>query len=482
MVDSIGRQIDGLDAVALAKLVRQGEITANELLSVTLARVDRLHPQLNAVVERFDDLAQRHAADCNTVGPLAGVPIFLKALMTACAGAPFSSASNMLQGVKAPKDSYLTARLKASGAVIAGMTNSPEMGAVTTTEPRYYGATHNPWHTGLSPGGSSGGAAAIVAAGISPVAHATDGGGSIRIPAACCGLVGLKPSRGRVSFGPGVGEGWAGMAYLNCVSTTVRDTAAFLDVVAGAELGDPYIAPPPRQPFADEVSVAPGAQRIGLCLSSFNGRPVNNECVVAARRAAAILEELGHHVMDIGSPIEPDQLAEVTGDIIAVNMANTIDQIGRMRGRPVAEEEVETTTWSLAKYGREISGPKYVAGVNLIHALGRQVAEQFTAMDLMLTPTMATPEIPLGYIDAMSSDQDAFNDALMPTIAFTSLFNATGQPALSLPIVTRDNGLPIGVQLVARYGEEGLLLRMAAQAEAAHPWAGRMPDLHVTKT
>jgi Asp-tRNA(Asn)/Glu-tRNA(Gln) amidotransferase A subunit family amidase len=274
------------------------------------------------------------------------------------------------------------------------------LGLVTTTEPRYYGATCNPWHPELSPGGSSGGAAALVAAGISPVAHASDGGGSIRIPASCCGLVGLKPSRGRVSFGPAAGEAWAGMAFLNCVSLTVRDTAAFLDAVAGPEPGDPYTTAPPPRPFIDEVGAAPGPQRIGLCLSSFNGQPVDGECVAAARNAAAKLEDLGHHIVEIEPLIDPDEVREA---------------------------------------------------------------------------------IRLGHIDAMSDGGAAFRDAILPTIAFTSLFNATGQPAISLPMVTRDNGLPIGIQLVAPHGQEGLLLRIAAEAEAAYPWARRVPEVHVTK-
>ena len=477
MGTSISEQIAGLDAVALAELVRRGEVTAGELLAATLARVDRLHPQLNAVVERFDALAACHATECNTNGSLAGVPIFLKALMSACAGAPLSIAGDALRGIKAPGDSHLTTRLKAAGAVIAGMTSSPEMGLVTTTEPRHYGATRNPWHRELSPGGSSGGAAALVAAGISPVAHGSDGGGSIRIPASCCGLVGLKPSRGRVSFGPAAGEAWAGMAYLNCVSLTVRDTAAFLDVVAGPEPGDPYTAPPPPRPFIDEVGAPPGPQRIGLCLESFNGQPVDGECIAAARGAAAKLEDLGHHIVEIEPPIDPDQVREATRIVVAVNVANSVD----IRGRAVAESEMETTSWEFANSGREISGTEYVANVALIHSLGRQVAARYADMDLMLTPTLAVPEIRLGHIDAMSDDDDAFRDAILPTIAFTSLFNASGQPAISLPMVRRDNGLPIGIQLVAPHGQEGLLLRMAAQAETAYPWADRVPDVHVAK-
>lgn len=481
MATTISEQISGLDAVALAELVRRGDITAGELLAATLARVDQLHPQLNAVVERFDALAKSHAEDCNRRGSLAGVPIFLKVLMSACAGAPLSIAGDALRGITSPGDSYLSARLKAAGAVIAGMTNSPEMGLVTTTEPRRYGATRNPWHRELSPGGSSGGAAAMVAAGISPVAHGSDGGGSIRIPASCCGLVGLKPSRGRVSFGPAAGEAWAGMAYLNCISLTVRDTAAFLDVVAGPEPGDPYTAPPPLRPFIDEVGAAPGPQRIGLCLESFNGQPVDGECVAAARNAAARFEDLGHHIVEIEPPIDPDQLREATRIVVAVNVANAVDLFGRIRGQAIADSELETTTWAFAESGREISGTDYVANVAVIHSLGRQVAAQYADMDLMLTPTMAVPELRLGHIDAMTDDQNAFRDAIMPTIAFTSLFNASGQPAISLPLVTRDNGLPIGIQLVAPHGQEGLLLRMAAQAETAYPWADRIPDLHVSK-
>ncbi len=480
MTDTLAEQIYGLDAVALADLVRQREVSAKELLSVTLQHVDKHNPQLNAVVERFDDLAESHATECNRTGSLAGVPIFLKVLWTACTGAPLSIAGELLRNLQSPNDSHLTARLKASGAVIAGMSNSPEMGLVPTTEPRRYGATHNPWEPTLSPGGSSGGAAAIIAAGITPLAHGSDGGGSIRIPAACCGLVGMKPSRGRVSFGPDVGEGWGSMANHGCISQTVRDTAAFLDVVAGPEPGDPYTAPPPPRPYLEEIAIAPGPQRIGLCLKSFNGQAVDPECVDAVRSAATKLQNLGHELIEIEPPVDPEQTWNPCQQIVAVNVANSLANIGRMRGRDVDEEEVERWTWWLATEGRVISGAAYVDSVASIHSMGRQVAAQFSDIDLILTPTMAVPEIPLGHIDVMSDDHDTFASAVLPTIAFTSLFNATGQPAISLPIVTRTNGLPIGVQLVAPYGEEGLLFRMAAELETSYPWAGRTPAIHIT--
>jgi len=272
------------------------------------------------------------------------------------------------------------------------------------------------------------------------------------------------------------------MAYLGCVSQTVRDTATFLDVVAGPEPGDPYTAPPPPRPYVEEVGVAPGRQRIGICLKSFNGQAVDKECIDAANNAAAKLQALGHELIEIEPPMDPEQLWGPSGQIIAVNVANAIDGIGRARGRAVSEEEVETTTWQLVNEGRQVSGAAYVADVAFIQTLGRQVAAQFNGIDLMLTPTMAVPDIPLGKIDAMRDDPEAFYDALLPTVAFTSLFNATGQPAISLPLVARANGLPIGIQLVAPYGEEGLLLRMAAEAEAAYPWAGRVPAIHVTNT
>lgn len=297
-------QLDGLDGVALGELIRNGDLTARELYAATRNRISVVNGKVNAVVEHLDDIAEQcltasEIASSEERSPLAGLPIFLKALFSACEGAPLTAASKSTQGLVAPFDSAVTARLKKAGGIICGMTNSPEFGINTSTESQYYGPARNPWGEKLSTGGSSGGAAAAVAAGIVPVAHATDGGGSIRIPAACCGLVGLKPSRGRVSFAPTAGESWAGMAYVNCVSRTVRDSAAFLDILSGSEPGDPYTAPPNPRPFLEEVGKNPGALKIGLCLQSFNGEDVDPLCLEAARKTAQMCEALGHEIVEI---------------------------------------------------------------------------------------------------------------------------------------------------------------------------------------
>lgn len=471
-----------LDGVALAALVHKGDLTEQELYEQTLGRAEAVNGSINAIVEDLgavasDCLAGKWVNDGSAPSALAGVPIYLKALMSACEGAPLTAASKSTEGIVAPFDSVVTRRLKEAGGIIAGMTNSPEFGINTSTEGQYYGAAKNPWDLNLSTGGSSGGAAAAVAAGIVPVAHATDGGGSIRIPASCCGLVGLKPSRGRVSFGPAAGEGWSGMAYANAVSRTVRDSAAFLDIIAGEEPGDPYVAPPPPRPFLEEVGRDPGQLKIGLCEKSFSGVAVDEECLTAAREAAKLCEGLGHEIV----PIEPAHDTEIFWPIIerviSANMAQALGMLGMMRGQPIGDGDIERNTMQMWEDGKDISAEDYISCQAHMNLVSRQVAGLFGDVDMILTPTMACPEIKLGVLDTMLEDRSVFEARIAPTTAFTALFNVTGMPAISVPVIWRTNGGPIGVQFAASYGGEGRLIRLASQLEEAHPWKLHRPAI-----
>jgi Asp-tRNA(Asn)/Glu-tRNA(Gln) amidotransferase A subunit family amidase len=469
-----------LDGVALAGLIRDGELSAQELYDQTTARVEKVNGRINAVVEELDEVATNCLAgkwrnDSASPSSLAGVPTYLKALFSACEGAPLTASSKTTAGMVAPFDSAVTRRLKQAGCVIAGMTNSPEFGINTSTEGQYYGAAKNPWDLSLSTGGSSGGAAAAVAAGIVPVAHATDGGGSIRIPASCCGLVGLKPSRGRVSAGPAAGESTSGLSYVNAVSRSVRDSAAFLDVVSGEEPGDPYTAPPNPRPFLEEAGRDPGKLRIGLCERSFNNDDVHGECLDAVREAARLCEGLGLEI----TPIEPAHDTEIFWPIIervfAANVAQSLSALGGMRDQPIGEDEIERNTMQMWEKGKAISAMEFIGTQAHMNLVSRQTAGLFAEVDLILTPTMAVPEIPLGYLDTMIEDRSIFDARITPTTAFTALFNVTGMPAISVPVVTRANGNPIGVQFAAPYCGEATLIRLASQLEEAHPWAHRRP-------
>lgn len=475
-------QLDGLDGVALGGLIRNGDLTARELYATTRKRISAVNDQINAVVEHLDDTAEQclvvgEDASAEERSPLAGLPIFLKALFSACEGAPLTAASKSTEGMISPFDSAVTSRLKQAGGIICGMTNSPEFGINTSTESQYYGPARNPWGEELSTGGSSGGAAAAVAAGIVPVAHATDGGGSIRIPASCCGLVGLKPSRGRVSFAPTAGESWAGMAYVNCVSRTVRDSAAFLDILSGPEPGDPYAAPPNPRPFFEEVGQSPGRLKIGLCLQSFNGVEVDPLCLDAVRKAAQMCEALGHEIIEIEPAHDTEGFWPSIEPIIATNIAQSLEALGQMRGKEITLDEIEHNTAQMWEMGKAISGSEYVTLLAQMNIITRQVASLFLQVDVILTPTMAAPNIKLGMLNTMEEDRAVFDRAIRPTTAFTALFNVTGMPAISLPLVSLEDGTPTGIQFAAPYGGEATLIRLAAQLEEAHPWADRRPPI-----
>lgn len=475
-----------LDATAQAALVRDGAATPRELVDAALARIDAVNPQLNAVIHRRDARARADADAGPPDGPFRGVPIVVKDLDGSLAGEPLHLGNRMLRdlGHVADHDSYLFARLRAAGCVIVGKSNTPELGLLPTTESHAYGAARNPWDVTRSPGGSSGGSAAAVAAGMVPVAHAGDGGGSIRIPASACGLFGLKPTRGRVSLGPDDGEAWAGLVARHVVTRSVRDSAAVLDVLAGAVPGDPYAAAPPSRPFVDELSAAPGALRVGVLSATAPAGlvPVDPACTAAADDAAALLASLGHSV-EPASPAPLDDIALLVHftTVLAASTAYDLRKLATIAGRDLTADDVEPVTWAQAELGRAVTAEAYLDAVESLREWSRRMAAWWEpadgrrGFDLLLTPTMARPPAPLGEIRGDDADGAIF--AATPYAAFTVPFNVTGQPAMSVPLHWSD-GLPIGVQLVAATGREDVLLRVAAQLETARPWTDQRPPVH----
>jgi amidase len=481
MVDTLAR----LDATAQAELVRRGELTPGELVDAAIARIEKLNPTLNAVITPLFDKARTQAHSPNLPnGPFRGVPFLLKDLGCHSAGDPYHEGMRFLRNVGwvAESDTYMAAKLRAAGFIFLGKTNTPELGSLPATEPQAYGPTRNPWDIARSTGGSSGGSAAAVASGMVPVAHANDGGGSIRIPASECGLVGLKPSRGRLSWGPEHGELWQGLAVEHVVSRSVRDTAAILDVVAGPMPGDPYFAPPPTRPFREEVGADPGRLRIGLMTHAPGGAiPVHPDCVAAVSEAARLLESLGHHIEE-SYPQALDAAKERARQmltLIASSVAASLAHWSRKVGKPIGPDDVELHNWTFAEIGRSRTAVRYIETIEWLQADTRWIAQWWEdGFDLLLTPTIAEPPPLLGQFVATPDNPLAAARRAEQIIPFTPAFNVTGQPAISLPLYWNADGLPVGVHLVAAYGREDLLIRVAAQLEQARPWADRLPPVY----
>jgi amidase len=473
-------QLARLDATAQAELVRSGEASPAELVEAAIARVEAANGDLNAVIHPLFDEALAAANGELPDGPFRGVPFLLKDLGAAFAGQPMHLGMQYLKDrdFRAPMDTYLAQRFRAAGLVTIGKTNTPELGILPTTEPRAYGATRNPGDRGRARGGS----AAAVAAGMVPFAHANDGGGSIRIPAANCGLVGLKPSRQRISEGPLIGDMMSGLTCELCVSRSVRDTAALLEAVHGPAPGDPYVAPPPLRPYTEELDADPGKLRIGLWTEAVIEQDTDPETVAAARAAATALEGLGHTIE------EPDLATIRSVDLVqpflvrwAAGQAAVLDQLGIATGNVIGADDVEPLTWALAEIGRRHSAGEYLTAVGQHQTMTRMFAGLHeSGIDLLLSPTLGEPPPPLGSFDDSGPNPMVAFDRGFVDGCFTAAFNATGQPAISLPLHWSEDGLPIGVQLAAPLGREDLLLRVAAQLERALPWAERIPALFAT--
>jgi len=468
-------EFDGFDGLGLAELVRRRDASPAELLDAAVSRVEARNPELNAVVTRMYDQARAAIAEGLPAGPFTGVPYLLKDLGAHYTGAVTSFGSTLFKDFVVDHDSEITARLRRAGLVIFGKTNTPELGLAPSTEPRLFGPTRNPWSLGHSSGGSSGGSAAAVAAGMVPMAHATDGGGSIRIPASCCGLFGLKPTRARNPMGPDAGEGWGGASVGHAVTRTVRDSAALLDATSGPDVGDPYWAPPPARPFLDEVGRDPGRLRIALTTRPWNGQPVDPECAEAATTAARLCERLGHRVEEATPAVDAKLLGEASLIIVCANIRAALEARAAVLGRELAAGDVERLTWARAMNGHTARAADYARSIGVIHRTGRVVARFFTRYDILLSPTMCRPPYLLGVLDLMTEDVERYTQAILGAIGFTSLFNSAGCPAMSVPLSWSRAGLPIGVQFAAPFGDEATLFRLGAQLETAQPWATRRP-------
>ena len=465
-----------LDATDIARLVGRGELSALEVLEEAVERAERVNPRLNALVYPWYDHAKERIREGLPDGPLRGVPFLLKDLYQDYEGQKQSNGCRALAGTVAGQDSEMVSRYKAAGLSIFGRTASPEFGLSTTTESALHGQTRNPWNPELTSGGSSGGASSMVAAGVLPMANASDGGGSIRVPASCTGLFGLKPTRGRNPMGPLVGEGWSGLATVHAISRSVRDSALLLDCTAGPDLGAPYWAEPPGRPFAEEVGREVACMKAAVLREAWFGVETHPDCLEAVDRAAGLCRGLGLEVEEASLPI-PRELLDADMQIIYANARETVELVEQVLGRPATEEDVEKNNLAMARRDRS-SGADYVRALNGIHALGRLVARFFLDFDLLITPTMPVPPMPLGLLSPSREDAEAQWRDVMRTIAFTSVFNASGNPAASVPLHWNRDGLPIGVQFVAPYGDEAGLFRIASALEEAAPWAHRRPPIH----
>ncbi len=463
------------DGLGLADLVRRGKVTPGELLEAAIERVEARNPTVNAVVMKLYDYGRKAIADGLPDGPFRGVPYLMKDLTASIAGVPMTRGSAFFADAPpAAADSEHVRRLKRAGLVIFGRTNTCELGLSLTCEPRLYGPTKNPWDPTRISAGSSGGAAAAVGARMLPMAHGSDGFGSIRAPAACCGLVGLKPTRARNTFAPFLGEGLGGLSTEHAVTLTVRDCAALLDATCGPGAGDPYAAPPPARSYREEVGAHAGRLRIAWTVTAPNGAKVESEPRRVLAEAVKLCADLGHRVEECDPDIERRAVVET---FLTLASANTVVNLGShpTAGRPAREGEVERITWLTAKMGEKVTAADYVRATQAAHRLGRQMAAFHADYDVLLTPGLATLPPKLGWIDMMMGDVDEYWRRVFTFSPFTVWFNISGQPALTLPLGQSPEGLPVAVQLVARYGDEATLFRLAAQLEAARPWFGRKP-------
>ena len=479
-MSTLADQTRWMDATDQAALVASGEVSPNELLEAAIERIERIDPALNAVVIRWFDHARETAAGADLPdGPFRGVPFLIKDLFAEYAGQRFSNGNVALKeaNVVADADTTLVSRHRAAGLVIAGRTNSPELGSVPTTEPIAWGATHNPWDTTRTPGGSSGGAAAAVASGMVPFAHASDGGGSIRIPASCCGLVGLKPSQGRITMGPIRDE--SGLSVQHCVSRSVRDSAGLLDATRGPGVGDTVIAPPPARPYVDELGADPGRLRIGILDHHPQGGSVDAEVTDATQAVGRLLESLGHDV-EAAWPkaLEDKTFGSKFGALWSANMGLSRRRFEDLLGRPLEEHELEPLNRVQADFADHFTAVDYGLALSAVAQYRREVQSWwYDGWDLLLTPTVAELPLKLGTIVNDPDNPMSAMERAGQFVPFTPPFNTSGQPAISLPLEWTPEGLPVGVQLVAAYGREDLLFRIASQLEQANPWARRTPEI-----
>jgi amidase len=492
-------EYDKYDGLGLAELVRKKEVKPSDLVEEVISRIERLNPQLNAVIYKMYELARKTADGDIPDGPFKGVPFMLKDIRAAYAGVPLTSGSRFFKDFIPDYDSEIVKRFKAAGVVIIGKTNTPEFGLMPVTEPRLFGPTNNPWNLARTPGGSSGGSAVAVAARIVPLAHGTDGGGSIRIPASCCGVFGLKPTRGRNPMGPDVGEAWRGFVCQHVLTRSVRDSAAMLDATAGLDIGAPYYAAAPTRPFLSEVNIDPKKLRIAFTSKPFFGSSVDKDCITALEATVKLCQDLGHEVVEAAPQVDGRAFVRAFIVILSVETRATIEENEVLLNRKASPEDFESGTWRLGLLGKQFLATDFSRSLNLLQRMTRQIALFFQEYDVLLTPTLAKPPLVTGSLRPKESQRSRMRNLLdkpntgelidrldgleIPSehtyefIPYTTLFNVTGQPAMSVPLYWNDEGLPIGVQFVSRYGDEATLIRLAGQLEKAQPWSERVPPI-----
>jgi amidase len=463
-------------------MIRDDERTSRELVEESLEAIERLDGELGAFVH-VD--AERALAEADAIGagddrPLAGVPVAVKDLLAPVAGMPMRWGSAAMEGHVPAEDGNVARRLRNAGAIVLGKTATPELGILPVTEPDAFGPTRNPWDTSRTPGGSSGGSAAAVAAGMVPLAHGNDGGGSIRIPASCCGLVGLKPSRGRISLQPAWTEGGVGFATDGCLSRTVLDTAVTLDLLAGYEPGDAYLLPPPPLPFAEAAGRDPGRLRVAFAVESPNGCDVDPDCARAVRETAELLESLGHSVEEDAPDVDPDGYTENFIKVWIGETSEELHTLEALKGEPLDRGRLEPLTRQMAELADAMSATDFLVALDYLRRISRRIVRFWDGYDVLLTPTLAKPPIEIGSLLPAEGEEPVtmlMNSA--DWVPFTPVWNVTGQPAISLPLHQTASGLPVGVQLVGAPAAEDVLISLAARIEEARPWADRRPSLAI---
>lgn len=487
------------DALALAELVRTRQVTPLELVDSAIARIEALNPKINAVVHRMYDRARAQAKLPLSDARFHGVPFLLKDLLSWYEGEPTTSGSRLYEGWVAPHDTEIVKRYRRAGVIVVGKTNTPEFGLTPFTEPELFGPAMNPWDTTRTTGGSSGGSAAAVSSGMVPWAGGGDGGGSIRIPASCCGIFGLKPTRGRTPAGPIIGELWQGAAIEHCLTRSVRDSAAMLDAISGPDVGDPYWAPPQDRPFLDEVSEAPRPLRIAFTSTPFLGHSVDPDCSAALADAVTLLSSLGHQVSEAEPPVNREEFNRAFLTVVCGEVHSDILEAKERIGRAARRSDLEFTTWALGLLGGSISAGVFVKAEHYLRSTSRQVGQFFENYDVLVTPTLATPPFKTGALQPKPHERALLKtlgrlragnvlklmgaleqtaDQIFDAIPYTPLFNVTGQPAMSVPLYWNAANLPIGIHFVGRFGDEATLFRLAGQLEQARPWSSRRPPVH----
>jgi amidase len=465
------------DGLGLAELVKQKKISALELVDEAIARAERHNSKLNAIIFKAFDAARDAAKKSVANGAFSGVPMLLKDMRAGAVGMPTRSGSRMVPPVPADHDSTLVSRYRDAGLIPLGKTNVPEFGILPVSESKLYGPARNPWNTNHTPGGSSGGSAASVAAGIVPLAHATDGGGSIRIPAACCGLVGLKVSRGRITQGPDAADSTSGLSVDNCVTRSVRDTAAMLDLSCAPDYGDPYFAPAPQGSYLEGIKTAPKRLKIAVSYKNYQGQSFHPDVDAAVRKAVKICEDLGHITEEAKPQVNTEENTMAFMTLWATATGYGVETLSRMTGQTPSLENLEGLTLSLYEQGKSVPAIQQIWAQQAMYRLARVMAKQHETYDAWLTPTLARPPLAIGTVNVDERDIRTAFAPIIDYVPFTATQNATGQPAINLPLHWNGDNLPIGVQFVARNGNEMLLLQLAAQIEQAAPWFDKRPQL-----